>query len=323
MWRLTGGVHASDISNAARTLLFNIHTQNWDPELLDIFNIPHSLLPKVFDNNVTFGLTDKTHFGAQLPIVAMIGDQQAAAFGQACFSKNTVKSTYGTGCFILMNTGEQIVQSQHRLLSTVAYRINNQTTYALEGSIFNASTAIQWLRDGLHLIKNANETEAIAAQINDTDGVYFIPAFTGLGAPYWDPKARGAILGLTRECNKSHIIRAALEAVCYQTRDLLDAMQMEANKINSLRVDGGMTPNNWLMQFLADILQIPIERPPVIETTALGSAYMAALTLKWLTSLEEITNIWQCETLFTPKMDPKQSDRLYQGWLEAVGRIRG
>lgn len=323
LWRLTGGVHASDVTNASRTLLFNIHTQDWDPDLLTLFNIPELLLPKVLDNNTHFGITDKTHFGAQIPIVAMIGDQQAAAFGQACFQQNSIKSTYGTGCFVLMNTGDQIIQSKHRLLSTIAYRIDHKIAYALEGSIFNAGTAIQWLRDGLGIIKTAQETEQIASQINNTNGVYFIPAFTGLGAPYWNPTARGAILGLTRDTHTDHIVRAALEAVCYRTRDLITAMQSDAHStINSLRVDGGMANNNWLMQFLADILQIPIERPPIIETTALGCAFMAGLSLKWLNDLDDIANHWQSERLFTPKMPLDQSESLYQGWLAAVAKIR-
>jgi glycerol kinase len=323
LWRLTGGVHASDITNTSRTLLFNIHTQDWDPDLLTLFNIPASLLPKVLDNNAHFGMTDKKHFGVNIPIVAMMGDQQAAAFGQACLHPNDIKSTYGTGCFILMNTGDKVIQSKYRLLSTVAYRINDKITYALEGSIFNAGTAIQWLRDGLGIINTAQESETIANKVNGTDGVYFIPSFTGLGAPFWEPNARGAIFGLTRNTHAAHIVRAALESVAYRTKDLINAMQQDAgNKIPSLRVDGGMVNNNLLMQFLADILQIPIQRQSMIETTALGCAYMAALQLNWLHDLEEITNVWQCEKIFTPKMPNDLSESLYQGWLEAVKRIR-
>ncbi len=323
LWRLTSGVHASDITNAARTLLFNIHTEDWDPDLLTLFNIPASLLPKVLDNNAHFGTTDKNHFGASIQIVAMMGDQQAAAFGQACLHPNDIKSTYGTGCFILMNTGDNIIQSKYRLLSTVAYRINGKISYALEGSIFNAGTAIQWLRDGLGIIKTAQESETIANQVSSTDGVYFIPSFTGLGAPYWEPNARGAILGLTRNTKAAHIVRAALEAVAYRTKDLINAMQLDANnKITHLRVDGGMVNNNMLMQFLADILQIPIERQSMIETTALGAAFMAAIQLNWLHDLEEITHILQCEKIFTPKRPNDLSESLYQGWLEAVKRIR-
>ncbi|MGA2655241.1 MAG: glycerol kinase GlpK [Gammaproteobacteria bacterium] len=323
LWRLTGGkVHASDITNAARTLLFNIHTQTWDQALLTLFNIPASLLPEVLDNNAHFGTTDKHHLGESLPIVAMIGDQQAAAFGQACFQPNDIKSTYGTGCFILMNTGDKVIQSKNRLLSTVAYRINHKITYALEGSIFNAGTAIQWLRDGLGIIKTAQESETIANQVNSTDGVYLIPSFTGLGAPYWEPNARGAIFGLTRNTKAAHIVRAALESVAYRTKDLINAMQLDANnKIISLRVDGGMVNNNLLMQFLADVLQIPIARQSIIETTALGAAYMAALQLNWLHDLEEITHISQSEKTFTPKMPNDLSESLYQGWLGAVARI--
>jgi glycerol kinase len=324
LWHLTGGVHASDITNAARTLLFNIETQTWDERLLQIFEIPPQLLPQVRDNKALFGETIKSHFGAAIPIVAMMGDQQAAAFGQACFEPNHIKSTYGTGCFVLMNTGEKIVQSGHRLLSTVAYRIDNKITYALEGSIFVAGAAVQWLRDAMHLIKNADETESIVTKIDSTDGVYLVPAFTGLGAPYWDPLARGAILGLTRDSGVNHIVRAALESVCYQTCDLLEAMQADVgSKFARLRVDGGMANNNWLMQFLSDILQIPIERPAITETTALGTAFVAGLQLKWLNSLDEISTAWQCEKLFTPNMSLATSESLYQGWREAISRIRG
>ncbi len=325
LWRLTSGaVHASDITNAVRTLLFNIRTQTWDQDLLNLFHIPESILPKVLDNNADFGMCDAKHLGAAIPIKAMIGDQQAAAFGQACFTKDTVKSTYGTGCFILMNTGDDVVHSKHRLLSTVAYRIDNKISYALEGSIFIAGATVQWLRDSLRLITHAEDTEKIVMQTSSTDGVYLVPAFTGLGAPYWDPNARGAILGLTRDSGVAQIVRAALESVCYQTRDLLEAKKADGGgQIKSLRVDGGMVKNDWLMQFLADILRVPIERPPFIETTSLGCAFMVALSLQWLRSLDEIANTWHCEKLFSPSMSVAQSESLYQGWLAAVARIRG
>lgn len=324
LWRLTGGEHASDATNAARTLLFNIHTQMWDERLLQIFNVPASILPVVRDNNTDFGNCLPEHLGAAIPIVAMMGDQQAAAFGQACFEPATIKSTYGTGCFVLMNTGETAVISQHRLLSTIAYRVNGKIAYALEGSIFVAGAAVQWLRDALHLIKSAKDTEEMVTQIDSTGGVYLVPAFTGLGAPYWDPMARGAILGLTRDSGVQHIVRAALESVCYQTRDLLEAIKADAGRdFACLRVDGGMANNDWLMQFLADILQIPIERPAYTETTALGVAFVAGLQLGWLQSLTEIANTWQCEKLFTPRMASTLSETLYQGWGDAVARIRG
>ena len=320
LWRLTEGrVHATDASNAARTLLFDIHTQRWDDELLAVFDIPRALLPEVRDNAGDFGHT--TLFGRTLPITGMAGDQQAASIGQAGFRPGMIKSTYGTGCFLVQNTGAEVVASTHRLLSTVCYRLDGQTTYALEGSIFVAGAAVQWLRDAIKLIGHAGETEALARQVTSTDGVYLVPAFTGLGAPYWDPLARGAIIGLTRDSGIAHIVRAALESVCYQTRDLLEAMQADgADRPAALRVDGGMVGNDWLMQFLADMLDVPVERPVVTQTTALGAAWLAGLGAGVYTSLDELSAQWQRQARFAPGMAPAQRTHLYAGWREAVGR---
>lgn len=323
IWQLTGGrVHATDASNASRTLLFNIHTQQWDEKLLKLFNIPRSLLPEVKDSSDDFGATTTALFGAAIPIAGVGGDQQCAAFGQACFEPGMVKSTYGTGCFLMLNTGSKVVQSKNRLLSTVAYRLHGKVTYALEGSIFIAGAAVQWLRDAAHLISNAKDTEAIASSIDSTDGVYLVPAFTGLGAPYWDPKARGAILGLTRDSGVAHIVRAALEAVCYQTRDLMTAMEADSKQpLTTLRVDGGMVKNDWLVQFLADILALKIERPTVVESSALGAVYLAGLQVGVYSSLKEIASLWQMEKTFKPKMLEQQREKLYNGWRDAVKRI--
>ncbi|MBI3146790.1 MAG: glycerol kinase GlpK [Pseudogulbenkiania sp.] len=320
LWRLTEGrVHATDASNAARTLLFDIHTQQWDDELLALFGIPRALLPEVRDNVAEFGVT--TLFGPPLKITALAGDQQAATVGQACFEPGMIKSTYGTGCFMVQNTGDTVLRSRHRLLSTVCYRLEGKTTYALEGSIFVAGAALQWLRDAVRLIHSAGESETLARQLTDTGGVYLVPAFTGLGAPYWDPLARGAITGLTRDSGIAHIVRAALESVCYQTRDLLEAMQADgAARPGSLRVDGGMVGNDWLMQFLADMLAVPVERPVVSETTALGAAYLAGLGAGVFGSLDELAALWQRQQRFEPGMAEERRAALYQGWLAAVGR---
>lgn len=323
LWQLTGGKqHATDATNASRTLLFNIATQEWDDELLSLFQIPKSLLPTVMDSAAAFGHTDVAIFGHAIPITGIAGDQQAATVGQTCFQPGMVKSTYGTGCFILMNTGNDIVQSKNRLLSTVAYRLNGKVTYGLEGSIFVAGAAVQWLRDALHIIKKASDTEEMAINVKDTDGVYLVPAFTGLGAPYWDAKARGALLGLSRNTRIEHIVRAALEAVCYQTRDLMQAMLNDGvPQIKTLRVDGGMTANDWLLQFLSDIIQVTVDRPRCIETSALGAAYLAGLGVGIYSSLSEITNLWQCDKSFNPQMTIVARDQLYQGWQQAVARI--
>ena len=324
LWRLTGGkVHRTDASNASRTMLFNIHSQQWDEELLALFEIPASVLPEVLDCAADFGTCDPQHFGYGIDVLAMAGDQQAALVGQACFTPGMVKSTYGTGCFMIQNTGSQAFSSQHRLLTTVAYRLKGEVTYAIEGSIFVAGAAVQWLRDGIKLISHASETEALAEQAGDASGVYLVPAFTGLGAPYWDPKARGAIFGLTRDTGIKEIVTAGLQSVCYQSRDLLTAMAADIGEVpHAIRVDGGMVANNWLMQFLADILGITVERPQVTETTALGVAYLAGLQLGLYPDLAAIAQHWQRQQRFDVGMDESVRQRLYEGWQDAVARVR-
>ena len=322
LWNLTdGGVHATDVTNASRTMLYDIQNGWWDKDLLDLFGIDISMMPAVHPNVHEYGFTDL--LGASLPITGIAGDQQAATIGQACFEPGMVKSTYGTGCFVLFNTGPQCQYSGHKLLSTIAYEINDHKHYAIEGSIFNAGTAIQWLRDGLGIIKDAKETQELAESVENTDGVYFIPAFTGLGAPYWDSQARGTISGITRDTNKAHIVRATLEAQAYQTRDLLEAMQKDSGgeKIQALRVDGGMVKNDFVCQWLADILQIPVERPVVIETTALGAAYCAGLGVGLYKGLEDISSAWALDKRFEPNMEAQKANSLYQGWKEAVQQI--
>ncbi|HEX5361837.1 MAG TPA: glycerol kinase GlpK [Fluviicoccus sp.] len=323
IWKLTGGAkHATDATNAARTLLFNIHTQEWDAELLRIFEIPAALLPEVQDSSSDFGCTETLHFGAPIPIGGVAGDQQAALIGQACFKPGMVKSTYGTGCFMVMNTGQEAIQSKHRLLTTVGYRLNGKVTYALEGSIFVAGAAVQWLRDGIQLIKQAGDTEAIAEETVDSRGVYLVPAFTGLGAPYWDPHARGAIFGLSRDTGIGEIVIAGLEAVCFQTRDLMEAMKKDgAGQFQALRVDGGMAVNNWLMQALSDIVGVRVDRPTVTETTALGVAWLAGLHVGKFASLDAIADLWHCQREFTPRMLMEKREKMYAGWLDAVQRV--
>ncbi len=323
IWQLTDGQkHATDATNAARTLIFNIHTQEWDTELLALFNIPVSLLPVVQDSASDFGLTATRHFGAPVQIGGVAGDQQAALVGQACFKAGMVKSTYGTGCFMVMNTGDEAITSTHRLLTTVGYRLNGKVTYALEGSIFVAGAAVQWLRDGIQLIKQAGDTEAIAEETMDSRGVYLVPAFTGLGAPYWDPHARGAIFGLTRDTGIGEIVIAGLEAVCFQTRDLMEAMKKDgASNLHTLRVDGGMAVNNWLMQALADIVGVAVDRPTVTETTALGVAWLAGLHVGKFASLDAIADLWHCQREFVTKMDVEKREKIYVGWLDAVQRV--
>lgn len=323
LWQLTGGaVHATDASNASRTLLFNIRSQAWDDELLALFNVPAALLPQVKDSSADFGSTVADILGAPVVIGGIAGDQQAALIGQACFVPGMVKSTYGTGCFMVLNTGSTIVQSQNRLLSTVAYRLNGHVTYAVEGSIFMAGATIQWLRDGLKLISSASETQAIAEATGDSHGVYMVPAFTGLGAPYWDPRARGAILGLTRDTGIGEIVTAGLQSVCFQSRDLMDAMTRDgAAPVTQLRIDGGMVVSNWVSQSLADIIGVTVDRPDVTETTALGAAYLAGLHVGIFTSLEQIAELWHCERRFTPHMAPERREQLYAGWLDAVRRV--
>ncbi len=321
--KLSGGrTFATDATNASRTLLFDLHAQQWDDELCELFDVPRALLPEVRDSNGDYGQVDAALFGAAWPIRGVLGDQQAALVGQACFAPGMIKSTYGTGCFLVMNTGRERVQSQNRLLSTVAYRIDGATTYAVEGSIFVAGAAIQWLRDGLKLIDSAAQTESIARDARGSHGVYLVPAFTGLGAPHWDPHARGAILGLTRDTGIAEIVTAGLQSVCFQTRDLLDAMQRDgATGACTLRIDGGMAANDWFAQSLADLLGVPVDRPTVIETTALGAAYMAGLGLGWYDSLDRIATHWRCERRFEVQMLETEREALYRGWNDAVTRV--
>ena len=322
IWRLTGGaVHATDATNASRTLLFDIHAQAWDDALLQLFDVPRSVLPEVRDSADDFGTTTADVLGHAVPIGGVAGDQHAATVGQACFAPGMVKSTYGTGCFAVMNTGSEAIRSRHRLLTTVAWRIEGRPTYALEGSIFVAGAAVQWLRDGLGLIGTAPETEALAAALPDSGGVYLVPAFTGLGAPHWDPDARGAIFGLTRDSGPAHLARAALESVCLQTRDLMAAMAADRGaEIERLRVDGGMVENAWLLQALADIVDVTVERPRVVETTALGAAYLAGLQTGVFRSVEEIGGQWARDAEFAPRMPGRERGRLVRGWESAVAR---
>ena len=324
LWRLTDGKqHATDATNASRTLLFNIHSNQWDSELLDLFNVPANMLPDVRDCAADYGHTYEALFGAEIAIGGIAGDQQAALIGQACFTPGMAKSTYGTGCFMIMNTGSEALQSKNRLLTTIGYRINGKTSYALEGSIFMAGATIQWIRDGLQLISNAKETQSLAEETGADSSVYMVPAFTGLGAPYWDPEARGAIFGLSRDTGIKEIVTAGLQSVCYQTRDLLQAMSQDGARPASLRVDGGMVVNDWLMQFLADTLGVTIERPQVTETTALGVAYLAGLQAGVYENLEQVANLWHNEAKFEPLMSECDRERLYAGWLEAVGKVLG
>lgn len=322
LWRLTGGeVHATDITNASRTCLFNIHTQKWDPELLALFGVPDAILPSICDNSGALGMTAAEHFGVALPIGGMAGDQHAALVGQACFRPGMAKATYGTGCFMLLNTGEKPVESHHRLLTTIGYRIGGKTTYALEGSIFVAGAAIKWLRDGLHLITHASQTDDMATRVEDSHGVYMVPGFVGLGAPHWDPDARGLICGLTLGSTQAHIARAALESVAYQTFDLAHAMREDgAMQARTLRIDGGMSANDWFSQFLANILDTDVQRPADLETTALGAAFLAGLATGVWSSLEEIATIWQQERVFRPAIDSALRAELLEGWNDAVRR---
>jgi len=323
LWRLTGGaVHATDATNACRTMLFNIHSHDWDDRLLALFDIPRGLLPEVFDNAAAFGVAGAEHFGRAITIGGMAGDQHAAVVGQACFTPGMIKSTYGTGCFAVLNTGTTPVPSRNRMLTTLAYRLEGQSSYALEGSIFVAGAAVQWLRDGLGVIDNAAETEALASGKPENAGVYMVPAFTGLGAPYWDAEARGAIVGLTLDSDVGSIVRAALEAVCYQTHDLVSAMAEDMGQTpGSLRVDGGMVANNWLMQMLADVVDLPVDRPAVTETTALGAAYLAGLQVGVYDCLDVISEQWQRDRQFTPGLAAERRDGMLAGWQEAVARV--
>jgi glycerol kinase len=327
IWQLTGGkVHATDATNASRTMLYDIHAGAWHEELLQRFKIPRVALPQVKNSADDFGVTQAALVGAVIPICGVAGDQQAALIGQACFAPGTLKSTYGTGCFILLNTGQRAVVSQQNLISTIAYQLNGQATYAIEGSIFVAGAAIQWLRDGLKIIKHASETDALAAQADPKQAVYLVPAFVGLGAPYWDAQARGALYGLTRNTGAAEIARAALESVAYQTLDLVDAMLLDAGlsqqQMQALRVDGGLSASDWAMQFLADMLHQPVDRPKMLETTAKGAAYLAGLQLGLCPSPTEFAKQWQAARSFTPYLNEAERQRKYAGWQQAINRTR-
>lgn len=323
LWRLTGGkVHATDATNASRTLLYNIHTHKWDDALLKLFRIPVSVLPEVKDCAADYGTSDPAILGKAIPIAGIAGDQQAATIGQCCFAPGACKSTYGTGAFLVMNTGDKALASKNRLLTTVCYRLGGKTTYALEGSIFVAGAAIQWLRDGIKIIRTAAETEALARSLPHNKGVYLVPAFTGLGAPYWEPDARGALFGLTRDTGIAELVRAALESVAYQTQDLLQAMHDDGIDPARLRVDGGMVRNDFVAQMLADILGVPVDRPVVTETTAIGAASLAALSVGLVGSLTELQDRWQCDRSFTPSLNPIERKDLLRGWRSAVERVR-
>jgi glycerol kinase len=324
IWRLTGGkVHATDATNASRTLVYNIQKNKWDDELLRILRIPRSLLPEVKDCSDDYGVTERSLFGAEIPILGVAGDQQAAAIGQACFEPGMMKSTYGTGCFAILNTGEDLCRSRNRLLTTIAYRLNGKTTYALEGSIFVAGAAVQWLRDGIKVIGKAAHSGELAAKADDTQNVYLVPAFVGLGAPHWDADARGAIFGLTRNSGPAEFARAALESVAFQTRDLLDAMKKDWKSGSArtvLRVDGGMVVSDWTMQRLADILDAPVDRPTILETTALGAAWLAGCGAGVWPDAKKFAKVWSLERRFQPDMDAALRSRKLAGWRDAVRR---
>lgn len=320
-WKLSGGkAHVTDYSNASRTLMYNIHELKWDDELLEMLTVPKSMLPEVRQSSEVYAHTVDYHFfGQNVPISGIAGDQHAAMFGQACFSEGMVKNTYGTGCFMLMNTGEKAVASEHGLLTTIAWGLNGKVHYALEGSIFVAGSAIQWLRDGLRMFADAKESEIYASRVDSTEGVYVVPAFVGLGTPYWDSDVRGAVFGMTRGTTKEHFIRATLESLAYQTKDVLDAMEADSGiKLKTLRVDGGAVKNNFLMQFQSDILGVSVERPVVNETTALGAAYLAGLAVGYWNGQEELTAQWNRDHCFEPHMEKEQSEQLYAGWKKAI-----
>ncbi len=321
VWKLTNGqVHVTDVSNASRTMLFNIHSLTWDMELLQLFNIPASILPQVKSSSEVYGHTQNILTAHNIPIAGIAGDQQAALFGQMCTQPGMVKNTYGTGCFMLMNTGEKAVRSQNHLLTTIAWSINGITQYALEGSVFIAGAVVQWLRDGLKIIRSSKEVETLAATVKDSDGVYVVPAFAGLGAPYWNQHARGTITGITRGTTGGHIARASLDSIAYQTMDVLKAMEADAGiTIKELRVDGGATANNLLMQFQSDVLNAKVVRPIVTETTALGAAYLAGLAVGYWKNVDEIQQQWQMDRTFTPQISEDQRQQLSKGWKRAVG----
>lgn len=321
IWKLSGGkTHVTDYSNASRTLMFNIYDLKWDEDLLKILGVPRTMLPEVKSSSEIYTQTEGNHFfGQEIPIAGAAGDQQAALFGQACFEKGMAKNTYGTGCFMLMNTGEKAVQSEHGLLTTIAWGLNGKVEYALEGSIFIAGSAIQWLRDGLRMLKSAKDSENYATKVESTDGVYVVPAFVGLGTPYWDSDVRGAVFGLTRGTRKEHFVRATVESLAYQTKDVLSAMEADSEiNLKTLRVDGGVVMNNFLMQFQSDLLNVPVERPIINETTALGAAYLAGLATGFWSSKEEISNQWAIDRCFEPEMTKEKRELLYNGWKKAV-----
>jgi glycerol kinase len=327
VWKLTGGrVHVTDYSNASRTLLFNIHTLDWDDELLDALDVPREMLPEVMPSAHVYGHTEPaTFFGAKVPVAGVAGDQQAALFGQACYGEGLAKNTYGTGSFILMNTGRKLVESREGMLTTIAWGIEGEPVeYALEGAVFITGAAVQWLRDGLGIIESAAETEALARSVSSNEGVYFVPALTGLGAPHWDAYARGAILGLTRGTTRAHLARATLESMCYQTRDVVEAMQRDSGiTLREIRADGGAVSNSFLMQFQSDILGVPVDVPLVTETTSLGAAYLAGLAVGFWESREEIDSKWKLARRFEPQMSEDEREALYQRWLRAVACTKG
>lgn len=322
LWRLTGGKrHVTDVSNACRTMLFNIHTMEWDDELLDLLDVPRAMLPEVRSSSEVYGETEPSLLGVPVPIAGIAGDQQAALFGQACFDPGEAKNTYGTGCFMLLNTGSTPVPSERGLLTTIGWRIGAETTYALEGAVFVAGATVQWLRDGLKAIHASPDVEQLMAEVPDSDGVYLVPAFVGLGAPYWDPHARGIIAGLTRNTKMAHIARAAVDAMAYQTRDVLEVMQQESGlPLTTLKVDGGAAANSMMLQFQADLLNVPVRRPVVAETTALGAAYLAGLAVGYWESQDDIRGNWALDREFSPGMSAAERERLYGGWKKAVER---
>lgn len=321
IWKLTGGeVHVTDVSNASRTMLLNIHTAEWDDELLKIFNVPRAMLPEVKASSKIYGVTGNIIPDSHIPIAGIAGDQQAALFGQMCTQPGMVKNTYGTGCFMLMNTGKKAIASKNNLLTTIAWKIGDELEYALEGSVFIAGAVVQWLRDELKIIRTSKEVEDLSATVADTDGVYVVPAFAGLGAPHWNQHARGAIFGLTRGSSNAHIAKAALESIAYQTYDVLKAMEADSGiSIKELRVDGGATVNNILMQFQSDILNCKVVRPTITETTALGAAYLAGLAVGYWKNIEEIQQLWQVDKKFSPQMEAAKANELLKGWQRAVG----
>ena len=323
MWRLSNQkIHSTDATNACRTLLYNIHEGCWDKDLLDLFNVPASMLPEVYDNAADFGVADESIFGSEIAIAASIGDQPSALVGQACFHPGMVKSTYGTGCFVLINTGYEPVKSNNKLLTTLAFQVNGKTCYALEGSIFIAGAAVQWLRDGLKFIESAEQSETLAMKADDSQDVYLVPAFVGLGAPHWDPDCRGALFGMTRNTGPAEITKATLESVCYQTSDLLSAISKDLgeSKLSAIRVDGGMAASNWTMQMLSDLVELPVDRPKNLETTALGAAYLAGMQVGFYPPMDEFSKSWQSESQFNSKMKEELRERKLAGWKDAVRR---